>query len=530
MVFCFAKALVAQLEECQPPKLEVASSNLAERALNAGRMLILPASCFLALGPAASFQAASPVPSAAPSLAWALPVVSVTATDSAKWSVRIVPDGEGGLVLAWEENRGKRMCCRDTRDLYAQRLDAAGAKRWGDTDYQLAADAAGEELEGMAPAAGGGALLIWRRGMGTLLGQELDGDRRPRFGADPVVLTAIPGLCEWSPLTCFATNEGSTEARLAWGQPWEGGSAIRTVRFTRSTGAWEGRGIVEAPVEAGVHPGALVWCSSGRWLLLVWCDGDPVRLDGLWLGANGRPEGKRFTVAKEPAGSYVHVEAAGDGRGGAWAVWAAVTPDHMGKMHRVRVGSIERWRDGGTRVAVAPAGEARTLAMFIPATMVAVGDQPSEAATTPSVAWRATSLVAPAGRDRAILARTDGTRMLVSAVSRSDGRITVGPARALGGTLYTGCAPVLAPLTAGRVALAWAEMAGDGWRLVVHGLALVAGRVRDDGGVVSLEGPPGLSPRAATIMSTGDGALGVAWAGHYSAEHGGVVAQKVVRR
>jgi hypothetical protein len=454
---------------------------------------------------------------AAPALAWTLPVVSVTATDSAKWSVRAVPDGEGGVVLAWEENRGKRLCCRDTRDLYAQRLDASGAKRWGETDYQLAADAAGEELEGMAPAAGGGALLLWRRGMGTLLLQELDGDRRPRIGADPAVLVAIPGVCEWGPLNCFATNPGATAALLAWGQPWEGGvTAIRTVRFTRTTGAWEGHGIAEAPVE--------------RWLLLVWCDGDPVRLDGLWLGANGRPAGRRFTVAREPAGSYLHVEAAGDGRGGAWAVWAAVQPDHMGKTHRVRVASIEQRADGGTRVRVAAAGEARTLAMFIPATMVAVGDQPSEAATTPAVAWRATSLIAPAGADRAILAKTDGVALLVSAVRRAEGRLVVGPSVALGGTLYTGCAPVMAPMPAGRVALVWAEIAGNGWRLAVRRLSAAAGRVLDDGGAASLEGPPGFSPRVVSVSGTGDGALGVAWAGHFTQEHGGVVAQKVAGR
>jgi len=464
-------------------------------------------------------------------LLWRLPAVEVTATDSAKWSVRAVTDGSGGLVLAWEENRGKRVCCRDTRDLYAQRLDAAGAKRWGDSDFQVAADAAGEEIEGMAPAAGGGALLLWRRGMGTLVMQEFDGDRRPRARADPVVVSATAGICEWGPLTCFAADPDATAALLAWGQPGEGGmTAIRSVRFTRTTGAWSQGGITDAPVEAGVHPGAVAWCGAGRWLLLVWCEGDPVRLDGVWLGADGRPEGKRFRIADEPAGSYVHVEAAGDGRGGAWAAWGAVNPGRMEKMHAVRVASIERRRDGGAKVRVTAAGQARTLAMFIPPTMVAVGNQPSEAATAPIVSWRATSLIAPAGPDGAILARTDGTRLLVSAVRRGSDRLAVGESRTVGGTVFTGCSFVLAPLPDGRAALVWAGIEGAGWPLNVRRLLLVDGSVREEGEPAAMEGPPGLSPRVAAVVPAGDGALGVAWTGLYVQEHGGVVAQKVSGR
>jgi len=466
-----------------------------------------------------------------PRVLWTIPAVAVTATESAKWALRAVPDGRGGLIVAWEENRGKRVCCRDTRDLYCQRLDASGARLWGDTDFQLAATAAGEEIEGMVPSMDGGALILWRRGMGTLVVQQLDGERKPMLGPDGWIAAATAAVCDWGPSTCFATDDAASSAVIAWGSPSDGGgSAIRVLRFSRSASAWSAHPVTDAVAEADVHPAAVVWCGAGRWLVLVWTGGDPVRLDGIWLGADGLPAGKRFRVAEEPKGSYLHVEASGDGRGGAWAAWGSVIPDRMERMHRVGVASIERRKDGSARVLRGAGGQARTLAMFIGPTMVAVGNQPEEPATIPSVAWRATALIAGAGPDAAVLARTDGTRMIAAVVRRSEGRLAVGAPVTLGESFYSGFSPVVMPLARGRVALAWADTAAGGYRMAIRRLLVANGRLRDEGGSAAVDGPPGLSPRCGFLVGLDDGAVGMAWSGHYSSDHGGVVAQKVAWR
>ncbi len=406
---------------------------------------------------------------------WSGPVAVSGVTDSVKWTVRAVPDGAGGAVCVWEENRGRKVCCRDTRDLWAQRLDAAGSRVWAPRDVAVAVQDAGEELLGLAASSGGGALVWLRRGNGSLILNELSPGGTLLHGAAGRELDASAGNGEWLPGNGFAMSGDGRAAALVYALPVEAGVAVRVIEAVRDDHGWT----VSAPVEVdramGLHPGAIAWCGT-RWLVATWSEAaDGVRTAGRWMEPGTRALSPPFDLGGERGRNWVWLQAAGDGAGGAWLVRAAVDAAAYSRTHTATVVSVTAGARG-TVVRRMPLGAARTAAMFIPPVLVGTGDQAAAAATAPVVAWRPTSWVIPAGRDRAWGLRVVDGRLEAAAIRRTAAGVTAGPARTVARGISDAFTPAAWSRGDGSITVVWGRTADGGVRLETTVVRDVAGR------------------------------------------------------
>lgn len=462
------------------------------------------------LGPAFAAAAGVPAP------AWTGPVDVGAVTASVKWSVHAAPDGRGGAVCAWEENRGRKVCCRDTRDVYAQRLDAGGRRVWDDRDVPVAVEDPGEEVLGLLPGHDGGALACFRRGNGSLFARLLDG---AGAAAPDRPLDAAVGAGEWLPGNGFAVAGDGRSAAVLYGVPAEGGMAVRLVVVTRSAAGWTVAGPVELGRAMGLHPGALAWCAD-RWLAVTWSEtADGLRVAGIWVRPDSLERSAPVDLGFERGRTYAFLRAEGDGAGGAWVLRAAVDAAAYGRTHDVTLTSVARGPRDAIRVRHMKAGSARTSAMFIPPVMVGAADQPASAATPPTVAWRPTSWVVPAGSNAAWVLLGEGGRLVAALVRRSGGALAPGRPVVMADGLADAFVPAVWSRTRGGCGIVWGRTGSLGIRLETATLAVRAGGVTASGSaVVALA----RSPRVGAVVPGPDERMTLVYAEVLGSESGAI--------
>jgi hypothetical protein len=99
----------------------------------------------------------------------------------------IVSDGAGGAIVAWEDFRS------GATDVYAQRVDATGARLWTTNGVPLSTATGGQRFPIGVPDGAGGAIVAWedtRTGDGDVYAQRVDGDGDAQWAADGVALCA----------------------------------------------------------------------------------------------------------------------------------------------------------------------------------------------------------------------------------------------------------------------------------------------------------------------------------------------------
>lgn len=125
---------------------------------------------------------------------WGGPVAICTAAGAqgpGEFDLRMVPDGAGGAIIAWADDR------TGDRAVYAQRVNN-GTVRWavnGVPVCSVAAADAGEYLT-MVPDASGGAIIAWndtRAGNDNIFAQRIDGNGLVQWTANGVSICAAAG-------------------------------------------------------------------------------------------------------------------------------------------------------------------------------------------------------------------------------------------------------------------------------------------------------------------------------------------------
>jgi hypothetical protein len=126
------------------------------------------------------------LPTAAPAVwTWDVTVdVPVCTADGYQDNSVSVPDGAGGVIVAWEDGRA------GSPGMYAQRLDAAGIPQWTPNGV-LVSTAAGLYVDA-APDGSGGVFVSWvESGMSRV--QHLDADGVPQWAAGGEATNTTPG-------------------------------------------------------------------------------------------------------------------------------------------------------------------------------------------------------------------------------------------------------------------------------------------------------------------------------------------------
>jgi len=406
------------------------------------------------------------------SLKWGASGVTVATTEWFKWSVRAVPDGQGGAIMAWEENRFRRMCCRDTRDVYAQRVDASGKLLWGASDLKVAGEEEGEETAGMLASPGGGALLLWRRGMNVLMAREMDpGGATMR---EAVVLGNEPAG-EWGGFNGFAASPDGRAGVLVWASEFPGHWQVRALPVRRAEDRWGLGPPVTLAMGTSVRSPSITALADG-WLVL-WADSDGKggALWGVWLDATGIQSGKPFKVASVPR-PYVFMSTAPGGPGRAWVAFAASSPDDPARKLEVRLALVTRGRSGAA-IKSAAAGSVTRVIMFVPPPIATIGDgSPAQVMVREMVAWRRTMVLAPEAGGGCLLLKLDGERLAVrGALAR--GELRLGPETEVSAEASPSMAPEIVADPLGGWIVAWTGQGGNVASIRVARLERSAGKL-----------------------------------------------------
>lgn len=262
---------------------------------------------------------------------WPLNGVPVSRAPDYQSLPKVAPDGAGGAFVAWMDERDY---ATQGSDVYAQHLTASGAVAagWPADGLPVCTDPAGQGIGGLIPDGAGGAVVVWndnRRGVPDIYAQHLLADGSIALGW---VANGVPVVLERALRAVAPDEAGGFYAGGATLSPSWSDGVYYVQRFSfagaRSPG-WPAGGVTVCAASDNRY--ALRMTADGLGgVLLTWYDYRPpdtggeiyaarVLADGS-LAPGWTVDGTRVSDATAPGFEY-RPDIAPDGEGGAYLVW-----------------------------------------------------------------------------------------------------------------------------------------------------------------------------------------------------------------
>ncbi|OGF17990.1 MAG: hypothetical protein A2W00_15065 [Candidatus Eisenbacteria bacterium RBG_16_71_46] len=280
----------------------------------------------------------------------------------------LVSDGAGGAIVSWTDAR--RM--PDAR-IYAQRLDAAGARLWPDTGVVVCAASGMQIFSQMVSDGQGGAIVCWSDGRGTdmdIYAQRVDATGATQWAADGIPVCSAPGEQPESWNRSFSlVPDGAGGAFVAWSDGRWGTDNDVYVQHLTPAGvdpAWplDGGAVCNA---AGDQLDVTATADGAGGVVIVWQDGRGPSSTQLYAQrvdpfgwARWLPDGTPVETSVGGGGWLPRVIS--DGTGGAIVSWTSGGDIYAQRLSGA--GGTRRWPDGG--VIVCNAGGAQSLPAMVP--------------------------------------------------------------------------------------------------------------------------------------------------------------------
>lgn len=162
----------------------------------------------------------------------------VSAEFDAQFDPRIAPDGAGGAVLSWSDNRA------GNQDVYAQHFNSSGTMLWTTNGVAVCTQASRQGGAAVV-SSGGGAIIAWtdqRNGGGRydIYAQKIAAAGVPAWAPDGIALSTAP-LDQGAPVM---VSDGADGAILAWIDSRNGNLDVYAHRVSLSgTVVWPSNGV-----------------------------------------------------------------------------------------------------------------------------------------------------------------------------------------------------------------------------------------------------------------------------------------------
>ncbi len=291
---------------------------------------------------------------------WTPGGVSVCSAAGTRSGVGLVSDGAGGAILAWMDRRAS------SDDIFAQRLDATGAPQWAADGIALCNDPAEQSSPALVADGAGGAIAAWSdaRGGGTVYGQRVDASGIAQWSANGNLLASLTdGYARVDAVSDGAGGAvvSATSSRIDLLTFRMAGERL-VVQRTNAAGApqWGDSGTVVCDLVKPVQFPVLAPASGGG-AIVAWSDGrsGPFDIRAQRLDGAG--------VAQWAAGGAVVCGAPGwqmmsgmvaDGSGGAVLTWTDARGG-VADVYAQRLGSTgaAQWTANGVAVCAAAEGQ-----------------------------------------------------------------------------------------------------------------------------------------------------------------------------
>ncbi len=142
---------------------------------------------------------------------WTANGLALTSTTNAVNSLTMTVDGSGGGIFTWEEARGGGIGGSD--NIYAQRVNGNGQRQWTDTGANVCTNTAPQENPRIAPDGAGGAIITWEDNRHNGANQDVYAQRMsaggtPQWAADGIAVSSAPND-QNSPIIVAYPNNGA---------------------------------------------------------------------------------------------------------------------------------------------------------------------------------------------------------------------------------------------------------------------------------------------------------------------------------
>lgn len=179
----------------------------------------------------------------------------------------VIPDGFGGTILAWEDERSGS----PDRVVYAQRIDSQGSPVWEINGRQVSRSGFADSIRALLPAPSGGSIVVWREDFSppVLRAQRLDGSGDPLW---PVGGIALSGLGGAGLVTPALIADGAGGFFAAWSQQVGIDPGVLVQRFDSSGNALWGSGGVTVVNVNGAQVRPLLALDGAGGIIVAWLD------------------------------------------------------------------------------------------------------------------------------------------------------------------------------------------------------------------------------------------------------------------
>ena len=175
-----------------------------------------------------------------------------------------VTDGSGGVIVVWEDSR------YGERNIYAQRLDSLGAHQWPDTGVVICAAPGHQYGPVAAPDGAGGAVIAWndeRGGNSDIYAQRVDGTGATLWATDGVPASTASGYQNDPDIA----SDGSGGAIIVWNDFRVTGQVFAQRVSAAGVPSWQEDGAAISPTGGR---GAQIVSDAEGGGIVAWSDGD----------------------------------------------------------------------------------------------------------------------------------------------------------------------------------------------------------------------------------------------------------------
>lgn len=278
---------------------------------------------------------------------WTPGGIPICTAANLQWKPRAVPDGAGGIVICWEDERNGGS---PSTDVYAQRVNASGNTLWAD-DGVVICNAANRQTNIDLYFDGFACIAAWqdtRAGLPDVYVQRFDGNGSPLLTANGVAAVTSAGTSSTQPAV---VGDGAGGAIVAWEDDRSGLPEVyaQSINFF-STPVWTLNGVNVDPGHNASSPLLLEDGAGG--VLIVWTDEDGDR--DIYAGHR---DATGASLWKQPVfefpGDQENVQMVSDGDGGMIVAWDNAGSDSDIYALRMSGMGVKLWTSGPAFVCTA---------------------------------------------------------------------------------------------------------------------------------------------------------------------------------
>lgn len=283
---------------------------------------------------------------------WTVNGIAVCANSALQHVPEMTSDGNGGAIIAWQDNRS------GSADIYAQRVNGSGAVQWAADGVPVCAATSDQTSPQLIADGNGGAIVVWQdlRGGTNYVpyAQKLNAAGAAQWTVDGVLLSAT-GTAE----TPQIVSDGNGGAIMAWHQYNSGDFDIYAQHITANgLLGWGSNGVVACALTSKQLRPQIAGDGAGG-AIIVWEDYRNVSYSNLYaqrLNAVGVVQWTVNGVAVAPNTlSQIRQRLLSDGSGGVFVAWQY--GNNLVYAQRMSSNGAPLWAADG--VSIGAAGDSR---------------------------------------------------------------------------------------------------------------------------------------------------------------------------